>query len=103
MQNNEDIFRPFLDEKGLKFIKQFRLRTNLTLPDSFLKTLNFIPITWNSTMKMYKLSEIYFGDPNDWWIIALVNKKPTDFNWKVGDVVLIPTDPYAVKRFVENQ
>jgi hypothetical protein len=103
MNNDSEIYRPLLDEKELKFIKQFRLRTNLNLPDSFIKSQSYVVLTWNSTMKMSKLADVYLGDPNEWWIIAVINKKPTDFNWSIGEQVLIPSDLQVFKRFIEQQ
>jgi hypothetical protein len=54
-------------------------------------------------MKMSKLADVYLGDPNEWWIIAVINKKPTDFNWSIGEQVLIPSDLQVFKRFIEQQ
>lgn len=55
-------------------------------------------VTWKSGDKFYKLALRYYGNMEDWWVIALFNNKPTDFHVKVGDRILVPYPPEAVKE-----
>ena len=32
----------------------------------------------------------YYGDSTYWWVIALYNKKPTEADFKIGEIVYIP-------------
>ena len=96
--NSEPIFKQLLDERQIKTIKHYRLRTNTSLSQEFLDSLDYIEIIWDYTSKLSKISNRFYGDPNLWWIIGLVNKKPTDFHWSIGDIVKIPRDPSLVQR-----
>jgi hypothetical protein len=100
VENSEDIFKPLLQERELKSIFHYRLNKNFSIPDSFFQTLSFRKLRWDSTMRMYKLADSFYGDPNEWWVIALINKKPTDFHWTNGDEVLIPIDLGRVKDYI---
>ena len=51
---------------------------------------------WSSTDKLFKLSQRYYGTMDYWWVIGLVNNKPTDANCKIGDVLLIPKNPNGI-------
>jgi hypothetical protein len=51
---------------------------------------------WTSTDKLFKLSNKYYGTIEYWWVIGLVNSKPTDGHCKVGDVLFIPRDPVSI-------
>jgi hypothetical protein len=52
--------------------------------------------TWRVTDKLFKLSNEYYGTIEYWWVIGLVNGKPTDAHCSVGDVLYIPRDPVAI-------
>ena len=51
---------------------------------------------WKSTDKLFKLSNQYYGTIEYWWVIGLVNRKPTDGHCSIGDVLFIPRDPVAI-------
>ena len=46
---------------------------------------------WGEGDRYYKLAEKYYGNPEDWWIIAKFNQKPTESHIKVGDIISVPT------------
>tara|TARA_Y100001938_G_scaffold132005_1_gene189761 strand:+ start:15174 stop:15512 length:339 start_codon:yes stop_codon:yes gene_type:complete len=45
---------------------------------------------WKSQDRFYKLAGEYYNDPTVWWVIANFNRKPTDAEVSVGDVVYVP-------------
>jgi nucleoid-associated protein YgaU len=47
--------------------------------------------TWTTGDTYAKLGYKYYSDPQLWWVIATINKKPTEFDLKVGDVLFVPT------------
>lgn len=51
----------------------------------------FTEIYWSEGDRLYKLSNEYYNSTRFWWVIAFFNQKPTDADYKVGDLVLIPT------------
>lgn len=61
--------------------------------------LNNIPIQildeteWVFGTTLHKLAVRYYGSGQFYWLIGLVNNKPTDAHYSIGDVVLIPGEP----------
>lgn len=47
---------------------------------------------WKNGDRLYKLSQKFLNDPKLWWVIAAINKKPTDAHFEPGDIILIPTN-----------
>lgn len=60
----------------------------------------FIQEVWKHGDKLYKFSNRYYGETQFWWVIGLVNQKPTDSDFKIGDSVLIPTPLSEVLEFI---
>ena len=42
--------------------------------------------------RLDKLAAEYYGNPNNWWVIASFNRKPTESHAKHGDIIRIPKD-----------
>tara|TARA_Y100000034_G_C6678067_1_gene297961 strand:- start:311 stop:649 length:339 start_codon:yes stop_codon:yes gene_type:complete len=52
--------------------------------------LTILSHMWTFGDRFYKLSDLYYGDPNYWWIIAWFNQTPLETDIKLGDVLSIP-------------
>jgi len=93
----------YKDKKEL--YKQIKLKRNLDgvflYPASYFRQLteeelDFIDYdvhVWKSGDRFYKLASQYYQSPNNWWIIATFNNKPTEHHVKAGEKILIPLDP----------
>lgn len=88
--NNLEEYKNIFRLRGIKFINQYSSPTF-----SYKNNANFSYFThiWTIGDRYYKLSYEYYGDPNDWWIIALFNNKPTESDIILGESILIPTSP----------
>lgn len=89
-QDNE-IYKSKLLEKGRK-----RLSLHSTPVYKFDDTdldidFTFEQVYWSEGDRLYKLSKNYYNSINFWWVIAFFNQKPTDSDYQIGDLVLIPT------------
>ena len=102
LENKEEIYEELLEERGVRFIRQYG-SANLTHPTpEQRKTLQRIGHVWKVGDRFYKLSHKYYGDPKYWWVIAWYNKKPTESHLKIGDVIKIPTPLYKVLGYMRN-
>jgi hypothetical protein len=97
---DNDLYFEILEVKGVKFIEIYR-------------TVNFQRIksrrisikakhVWSHGDKLFKLASRYYGDISKFWIIGLINKRPTDGHYKIGDEVLIPSDIGLIENLVGN-
>tara|TARA_Y100000748_G_C15081395_1_gene326593 strand:+ start:122 stop:454 length:333 start_codon:yes stop_codon:yes gene_type:complete len=89
--NDSPAYKKYLKERGKQSIRQYNT-PKLQIPDSDdIRNLNVIEHVWTTGDRYFKLAEKFYGDPEMWWVIALFNQKPTEFDYKLGDVVYIPT------------
>lgn len=95
-------------EKYDNIIKK-RITTNIVYyesPDFYFDEsvkeypFSFTREVWKHGDKLYKFSNRYYGETQFWWVIGLVNQKPTDSDFKIGDSVLIPTPLSEVLEFI---
>ena len=55
---------------------------------------------WAHGDSLHKLSLLYYGDPQYWWVIGMINRKPTDAHYSFGDEVIIPGSPDIIKNSI---
>lgn len=91
LNNTLDLYKNKFDERGVRAIQHYDTG-HLSYPTSEeIRGINTLTHTWKRGDHYYKLSQIYYGDPTYWWVIAQYNKKPTEDKINFGDTVLIPT------------
>lgn len=87
---SNEFYTNYLYERGVPKINFLSLTKLKNLTDDQKRLLNIQEHVWSSTDSYYKLSSVYYGNPNFWWIIAYYNKKPTESSIKLGTVLYIP-------------
>jgi len=88
---DSDLYFEVFEKKGVKY-----LRINRTKDFSKLSGMEIGISTehlWSQGDTLWRLSHKYFGDSKYWWVIAMLNKKPTDAHYNIGDIVYIPSVP----------
>lgn len=91
LKNDLEQYSKMFRDRNVKFIEHYSTpRFNyLTLAE--YNNIKVVKHVWKEGDRYYKLSETYYGDPKDWWIIAKFNLKPTESHIQVGDIISIPT------------
>lgn len=103
LENKEDIYEELLEERGVKYIRQYGT-ANLTHPTAEERTqLERIGHVWKVGDRFFKLAHEYYGDAKYWWVIAWYNKKPTESHLKTGDIIKIPLPLYKVLGYMRNE
>ena len=89
--NDNEPYKKFLKNRGIKSIKQYET-PKLRYPTDLQARTNFSTKKhiWSTGDRYFKLAEEYYGDPTMWWAIAFYNQKPTEFHLNLGDVLFIP-------------
>ena len=96
---NNDLYFDVLENKG---VKSLFIRPTVTF-----KTLRghefgiMSEHIWQYSDNLIKLSFQYYGDSQYWWVIGLLNNKPTDVHYSIGDVIYIPSTPYQVAELMK--
>lgn len=89
-----DHYFEILERRGMKTIRLRRTKTfesargmEITVREEH---------TWSHGDNLRRLSQKYYYSPDFWWILAFVNKKPTDAHFKIGDILLVPSEPQLI-------
>jgi nucleoid-associated protein YgaU len=88
--NDHNIYDEIFFKKNVKSIKQYSTPQQSDYRNEIYSSLVIIPHVWVYGDRFYKLSQKYYGDPRDWWIISKFNKIPTEFHVKLNQEILIP-------------
>tara|TARA_R110001583_G_scaffold13454_1_gene57821 strand:+ start:964 stop:1287 length:324 start_codon:yes stop_codon:yes gene_type:complete len=87
--NDTPEYEEILRKKDLNYITQYETPILTHLQDEDYPLLNFIPHIWQTGDKYYKLAGQYYKNPSLWWVIAWINKKPTESHVKMGETIYI--------------
>ena len=95
---NSDLYFEILEDKNVKYLR-------INRPPNLQNTIDIsVPIRtvhlWQYGDKLHRLASRYFGDISKFWIIGLVNQKPTDAHYNIGDKVIIPGDITRIENAI---
>ena len=86
---NKQELEEFLEARGIEKIVFYE---NFQFSKYNEDNYTVVEHIWSRGDRLYKLGHQYYGDKNSYWLIALFNNKPTDADYKYGDIVHIPVD-----------
>lgn len=90
----EQHYKNVMESKGLSHLQIRRTKTFENLQNQEFAILT--EHVWTKTDKLIHLSRKYYGTNDFWWTIGLINGKPTDAHYTIGDVVNIPMNPSRI-------
>lgn len=91
IKNDNPLYNNKFLEKGVKNIRQLETPTLYYPTAEELTSIVFVNHIWKQGDSFEKLASQYYSDPTYWWIIAFINKKPTEQHFAIGDTISIPT------------
>ena len=91
---NSDLYFDMFEKRGVKFLRIRKTKdfSNLSNIDIEIST----EYVWSQGDNLHKLSNRFYNDSSFWWCIGIVNGKPTDGHYKIGDIIYIPLNPTFV-------
>lgn len=104
-RNNEsaiidsDLYSEVKEKRGIKTLRANRTVSFKEMQGQEVEILN--EHTWAFGDTLIKLSLRYFNNPDYWWTIGILNKKPTDAHYSYGDIVFIPRNPQKIDGSVQ--
>tara|TARA_R110002020_G_scaffold2939_2_gene13543 strand:+ start:4646 stop:4981 length:336 start_codon:yes stop_codon:yes gene_type:complete len=87
--NDSKEYAEIMRKKNVKWITQYDTPTLTHLQDKDFSLLTLVPHIWKTGDRFYKLAYQYYNEPQYWWIIAWINKTPTEAHVKAGDTIYI--------------
>jgi hypothetical protein len=101
-KNDLDIYKELFRNRNVKFINTFETPRYIFPNGNEISKIQIITHIWSVGDKYYKLADIFYGDPRDWWVIAKFNQKPTESHVKTGDIILIPKPLNLVVNYLRG-
>lgn len=95
---DSDHYKNFLEDRGLKHA--------VILTSVNFKGLGRVEIAagsygyWNAGSSLHKISQDLYGTIEFWWTIGLLNGKPTDAHFSIGDEIIVPVYPDVIKNVI---
>ena len=87
--NSDKTYNNLIEKKNISDLQQYATKT---LPDiQKIPGVSYVTHVWKVGDRYFKLANQYYERPELWWVIALYNKKPSESNVNLVDVILIPT------------
>lgn len=91
IENRADLYKNFFTDRNVNFISQYETQILYYPTQEQINQLELSEHVWAQHDKFWRLAETYYGDPKYWWIISFFNKKPTEAEVNIGDVIYVPS------------
>ena len=101
-KNEQDKYKEYFRERNIKHINQYNTPEFIYPNSSNIGRITIKEHIWSVGDRFYKLAQEYYGDVEDWWVIAKFNNTPTESHIKLGDVILIPTPIHEVINIMKG-
>ena len=88
------LYEEKLNNRGRKSVTLRRPIDFMKIKDMQIQVID--ETSWSYGDSLHKLSVKYYGVGIYYWVIGLVNNKPTDAHYEIGDTILIPGDPELI-------
>ena len=99
--NGNRMYKEHFYKRGVSFIKHLStVEFKYPSPKQLLGMGNIVHI-WKMGDRYYKLAHYHYGDPTLWWVIAWMNKAPTEAHIEFGDEIMIPLNLEIFLQAVE--
>jgi nucleoid-associated protein YgaU len=99
--NRNKLHKKKLDKRGIKKVTQYKTPTFRSATDADMFGMDLHFYTWGTGDSFWKLSTAFYGDPQYWWVIAAINRTPTESMIEIGSTIAIPYDLSAALQVVE--
>ena len=100
IKNDLEEYENFFEERDINYVVQYNTKFLRYPTVDQIKNLTRVQHVWKVGDRYYKLASQFYGNPRYWWIIAHYNKKPTEADLTVGDIIYIPTPLEKILNYV---
>lgn len=98
LQNYNNMYRKYFASNSQQFVQHHGRPDFSKIDDTFLDQLRTTEYIWTSGDTFRKVTERIYGKPDQWFLVALVNRKSSDVEMSAGDVILLPVVLEDIQR-----
>ena len=88
--NQKELYEAVFDERDVDGIRQYTTPVLKHITKKQIDSLTVINHVWTTGDRFFKLAHDHYGDSSKWWVIAWYNRRPTESDVTIGDVIYIP-------------
>ena len=100
LKNDLEEYEEFFEDRNVTQITHFGTGVLKYPSAAQVRRLQSVQKVWPTGDRYYKLAAQYYGNPRLWWVIAHYNKKPTEADVRVGDLIYIPLPLERVMAYI---
>jgi hypothetical protein len=100
LTNDTEEYQKVLEQRGVKRIRQYSTPKLRNPTPQEITKLQRVQHIWSTGDRYYKLAAQYYGIPTYWWVIAQYNRRPTEADVKIGDVIYIPLPLHKILSYM---
>lgn len=100
IKNDAEEYFNLLEKRGLESVIQYGSGVLRYPTVQEIRTLSQVRHIWSVGDRFYKLAGQHYGNSEYWWIIAHYNKRPTESDLSVGDIIYIPTPLEKILNYI---
>ena len=98
--NAEQQYKKTFDKRGIKKITQYRTLEKEVFEQEVYDSIETIDYVWKYGDTFWRLAADFYNTPEEWWVIARFNHKPTECHVKVGETIKIPVNLGDILRYL---
>ena len=90
LNNNKDMYSKQFENRNINSVVQYKMDPLRHLNEREEGTISTISYNWNSSDRMWRLADRYYGDYKMWWVITQYNRIGSEMEIRPGQTILIP-------------
>ena len=88
--NQKELYEDMFAERNVNGIRQYTTPKLRHITKKQIASLTVVSHIWKAGDRFFKLAYDHYGDSTKWWVIAWYNRKPTESDASLGDIIYIP-------------
>jgi len=98
--NQHTMYRKKLKRRGVIKIEHYKTPEFTYVSPEDLDSIESYEYVWKYGDTFWRLASNFYNAPEEWWVIARFNNKPTECHVKVGETIKIPVNLGEFLRYL---
>jgi nucleoid-associated protein YgaU len=100
--NTNEAYKEYFRKRSVNYIRHYGTVEMKYPTEQQIAQMALRVHIWKTGDRFYKLAQKFYGDARYWWVIAWLNKTPTEAHIEFGDNIMVPLDLEVFLEIVES-
>tara|TARA_Y100000593_G_C4315238_1_gene340524 strand:+ start:193 stop:522 length:330 start_codon:yes stop_codon:yes gene_type:complete len=100
MVNDHLMYKKKFKKRGVSKIEHYKTPEFSIIDQGDLDSVDVYEYVWKIGDSYWKLAAAFYNAPEEWWVIAAFNRKPTEAHIEVGETIKIPVNLGDILRLL---